>query len=496
MIKKLKTKILAVCITVVLIIAAIPILSTKSNKKQALPEYNLVVSIDGVYLKGEMTLNYINTNDHSVNDLYFALYPNAFKSEENIHNVAVSDRINEAYPNGFNEGYIKIIDVSVNNKDVGYSFEENEQILKIDTGEIKENKKSKIDIIFEEKLPDSPMRYGYGESTYNFGNWYPVLCPFENGEAVKLTYISNGDPFYSECADYNVTINMAPEFRLATSGNILSKNTQNPTLTQWQVSGKKLRDFAFVISTDFNLKSSQIGNTLVYSYYLNDDEMGQHALEYAKAALLCFNRLFGEYPYETLSVVAADFYIGGMEYPNMVMIDKTLYTPVAEEALEEVVVHEIAHQWWYGVVGNNETKEAWLDEGLTQYSVALYIEEAYGNERYKSYLRENEIYCKIVFDIVKDVNGSVNKKIDRSSNEFEHWLLYDALTYDVSALMFDNLRQNIGNDNFFNGIRHYYQNNRFKISNKQKFISDMNSGTGKDINAYIEPWLEGNIYWG
>lgn len=496
MIKKLKTKILAVCIALVLIIATIPLLSKGNNKTQEIPEYNLTASIDGAYLKGEMKLNYINTNNHAVNELFFSLYPNAFKSEENIHNVAVSDRINEAYPNGFNEGYINIIDVMVNNKKAKFSLEKSEQILMVETGEIKKNKKCTIEINFEEKLPDSPMRYGYGSNTYNFGNWYPVLCPYENGEAIKTTYISNGDPFYSECADYYVTINMAPEFRLASSGTILSKSTQNPTLTKWQIVGEKLRDFAFVISADFNLKSAQVGNTVVYSYYLNNDEMGQRALEYAKASLSCFNSLFGEYPYETLSVVATDFYIGGMEYPNMVMIDKTLYTPVAQEALEEVVVHEIAHQWWYGVVGNNETKEAWLDEGLTQYSVALYIEEAYGNERYKSYLRENEIYCKIVFDIVKESNGTVNKKIDRASEEFEHWLLYDALTYDVSALMFDSLRQNIGNETFFKGIRQYYENNKFKISSKDKFISDMSSSTGKDINAYIEPWLEGNIYWG
>ncbi len=495
MIKKLKIKIISVLIAVILIIAAIPLLN-RTNKKQTIPEYNITASIDGVYLKGEMVLNYVNTNNHTVNELYFALYPNAFKSEENIHNLAVSDRINEAYPNGFNEGYINVSEVFVNNKNAEFTFQENQQILKVDIGDIKTNKKCVIKINFKEKLPDSPMRFGYGESTYNFGNWYPILCPFENGEAIKTTYISNGDPFYSECADYNVTLNVAPEFRVATSGTILSKNTQNPTLTKWQIEGKNLRDFAFVISADFKLKSAQIGKTIVYSYYLNDDEMGQLALEYAKASLTCFNRLFGEYPYETLSVVASDFYIGGMEYPNMVMIDKSLYTPVAQEALEEVVVHEIAHQWWYGVIGNNEKKEAWLDEGLTQYSVALYIEEAYGNERYKSYLKENEIYCKIVFDIVKEVNGTVNKKIDRPSNEFEHWLLYDALTYDVSALMFDNLRQSIGDVSFFNGIRQYYENNKFKIVTKDKFISDMTSGAGKDVNAHIEPWLEGKIYWG
>lgn len=495
MIKKLKNKIIAVLIVVVLIGISV-FLTTLTKPKQQNCEYFIDVTIQEDYLKGEMTLNYINKNEEAINELYFNLYPNAFKNEKNILNVAVSDRINEAYPNGFSEGYINIISVMLNGKSAEFLLEEGEQVLKVNTGIIKKNGKKNIKIVFEEKLPDSPMRYGYGENTFNFGNWYPVLCPFENGEPIITKYTSNGDPFYSECSDYFVTIKTSPEFRIATSGKIVSKNTQNPMETKWTIEGKNIRDFAFVISEDFNLKSTKVGNTLIYSYYLENDEAGETALKYAQNAIDCFNKMFGEYPYETFSVVACDFYIGGMEYPNLVYIDKNLYSSIYYEALEEVVVHETAHQWWYGVVGNNEFKEAWLDEGLTQFSVALYIDEIYGKERYKMFLNENESYCKTVFEIVKDVTGTVNKQIDRPSSEFEHWLLYDAITYDVCALMFDNLRNSIGDEKLFNGLKGYYEANKFKISDKEKFISDFSLYSNTDTNAYLEPWLNGSIYWG
>ena len=495
MIKKLKNKILAVLIVVVLIISAV-FVSTITKKKQENNEYYISATIENEFLKGELLLNYVNKNEYTINELYFNLYTNAFKSEENVLNVAISDRINEAYPNGFDEGYITINNVIFNNKNVEYTLEENEQILKINTGQIKENEKVTIEISFEEKLPDSPMRYGYGENTFNFGNWYPILCPFEDGKPIITTYVANGDPFYSECADYYVTICASPEFRIATSGKILSKNTQNPMETKWQIEGKNIRDFAFVISKYFNLKSIKVGNTLIYSYYLENDDAGQMALQYAKDAITCYNAMFGEYPYETYSVVSCDFYIGGMEYPNLVYIDKSLYNDIFYEALEEVVVHETAHQWWYGIIGNNELKEAWIDEGLTQYSVALYLEKMYGEERYNLFLKENEAYCKTVFEIVKDVVGNVNKKIDRPTKEFEHWLLYDALTYDVSALMLDNLRKSIGNESFFNGLKGYYETNKFKTVNKNKFLKDFSNFSKSDINAYLEPWLMGSVYWG
>jgi aminopeptidase N len=224
--------------------------------------------------------------------------------------------------------------------------------------------------------------------------------------------------------------------------------------------------------------------------------MGEKALEYAKNALLCFNKLYGEYPYETFSVVAADFYIGGMEYPNMVMIDKNLYSTLMEEALEEVIVHEVAHQWWYGVVGNNEIKEPWLDEGLTQYSVALYLEKTYGKERYKTFLNENELYCKIVFELIEKNMETVNKKIDRPSKDFDNWLLYDALCYDVCALMYDSLRATIGDQSFFDGLRAYYNEYKYKNSTRNDFINCMENNTSKNIKGIIMPWLDGNIYWG
>jgi aminopeptidase N len=494
--KNIKKIVIISIAVVLLVIFAFLLFTINKDKGENRNVYNLTATVDGAYLDGEMTLDYFNGNEYQINELSFCLYPNAFKNEENINNVVVSGRVDEAYPNGFNEGYIKIKEINVDGKKADYLFEENEQILTVKTGKIKRNANIKIYIKFEEKLPDSPMRFGYGSNTYNFGNWYPVLCPFEDGKAVKSLYTACGDPFYSECADYNVKLHISPEFRVASSGKILSKKTDNPLFSEWSIKGENIRDFAFVISSCFNLKSQMVGNTLVYSYYLSDDEMGSLSLEYAKNAILTYNKLFGEYPYDTFSVVAADFYIGGMEYPNLVMIDKDLYTPLMNEALEEVIVHEAAHQWWYGIVGNNEINEPWLDEGLTQYSVALYYEKTYGKERYNAFLNESELYTKIVFDIVKDSNGSVNKKIDRKSTDFEHWLLYDALCYDVSALMYDSVRKTLGDEVFFECLKNYFNEYKYKNATGNDIKTCFNKYSTKNVSSLLEPWLEGNIYWG
>ncbi len=493
--RSLKNKLISACAVTLLIALMLLSAYVFSPEKEKRNVYTIGVDTENELFSGKMKLEYINRGE-SVGELYFCLYPNAFRDEANIGNVAVADRIEEAYPNGFDSGYINIASVSVNGKKAEFSTEENGQILRVETGNIRHGGKKTVEMEFTGKLPYSPMRFGYGKQTYNFGNWYPVLCPVIDGEAVKCTYIANGDPFCSECADYRVTVTAPTGFRLASSGTIDAGKSNDPFKTAWEIKGDNIRDFAFVLSRNFELCSKKAGDTVVYSYFPVGNGFGDEALQYACNALECFNAKYGKYPYPTLSVVSSDFYIGGMEYPNLVMINKDFYEEDKVEALEETVVHEVAHQWWYGIVGNNEIKDAWLDEGLTEYSVGAYYEEMYGRERYESFMRQNESYCKVIFRVMENMNGSAEKKIMRAGNEFEHWLLYDAVTYDATALMLDYLRSCIGKTAFENGMRRYFENNKYTLSDGEHFISDMSAGSGKDVGDMIRPWLEGKVYWG
>src|SRR5699024_3207279 len=136
-----------------------------------------------------------------------------------------------------------------------------------------------------------------------------------------------------------------------------------------------------------------------------------------------------KYPYSQFSVVEADFYIGGMEYPNLVMIDQSLYSDDSEEYLELVTVHETAHQWWYGVVGNNQIEEAWLDEGLTEYSTLLYYRHRYGQKKMDAIsfkmIGKGKYQGLSVYTQGKEIDETIAKPIYR----FSDWLTYDFLVY-------------------------------------------------------------------
>ena len=127
--------------------------------------------------------------------------------------------------------------------------------------------------------------------------------------------------------------------------------------------------------------SEKINDTTI-SYYYFDDKNPEQSLKASVDSIKTFSNLYGLYPYKTLSVCESDFIYGGMEYPNLVFIS------TSQENYEDyiyTIVHEIAHQWWYNLVGNNEYEYGFLDEGLTEYSTYLFYDE---NKEYNMNTRE------------------------------------------------------------------------------------------------------------
>ena len=459
----------------------------RATAAPAFDRYDLNVTVKENRLTGRETLSLWNRSGETVSALFFCLSANAYRDAER---VAVKEKMSEAYPHGFSQGKTDILRVRVNETDAPFSLEEDGQILSVTVPPLSPGGKMTVRIDFSDVLPDSPARFGKGDDTLNFGNWYPVLCPLREQE--KPLYIPFGDPFYSDCADYHLTLRAPAGYRLASSGVIENKN-EGIFETAWEVTGYAMRDLAFVLSPAYVLQSRHVGDTLVYVYGFGEND--GVALTYACRALACFDRLFGAYPYPTFTLAAADLYIAGMEYPTLVMIDRSLFASDKIEALEETIAHETAHQWWYAAVGSDPLREAWLDEGLAQYATALYLEETYGEERYQEFIRGSETYVRTVFYIMEQEGETVSRAIERPTKDFEHWLLYNAMCYDAPCVMFDALRQMVGRKTLVNGLRAFAEQNQFQTVGKKELIDALSASTGKNIASYLAPWLAGEVYW-
>lgn len=428
--------------------------------------------------------NIIITNDKSTEfeELYFHLYPNAFKSFDDA--PFPRGEMERAYPEGFLPGYLSVKKIFIDSAEANYEIEGT--FLKVILSKpFKPKDKLVMTVEFDAVLPPACGRFGYGKNTFNIGNWYPILATYDDKGWHKEPYYDVGDPFYSEVGIYDVHISAPKDYIIAASGSLQEKREKADQIV-WNFKTDLVRDFAWVASNKFRTVNLNIGKTRITSYYLEGDEdYGQEALEYAQKALVFFNNYFGEYPYSDYSVVASDFYIGGMEYPNLVIIGEEFYRP--GDFLEYVIVHETAHQWWYGLVGNNQVMEAWLDEALAEYSTILYYENIHGKKTGK---RVYEVTILNPYKLYEA--GNIHRPVLRHLSEFNDWRDYSATVYYKGAIMLKYLEARIGKAKLREALCYYFGENLYKNASTIDFIKAINYVTGVDWTDYIYRWLKGS----
>jgi len=360
--------------------------------------------------------------------------------------------------------------------------------LEISANNLAPNDRLSIDIEYSVIIPNCLHRFGYGDNTINVANFYPIMAVYD-GEWNLDPYDSNGDPFYSDIANYDVSITAPSNLVIASTGEV--KNTQVvDDVKTYDISAKAVRDFAFVMSDKFNVVSEKYENVNISYYYYNDENFEQN-LKAGVDSIKTFNKLFGEYPYSTYSIVKANFIHGGMEYPNMVIISDDV-TDINDYI--NVIVHETAHQWWYGLVGNNEYDYGWLDEGLTDYSTALFYKNnpEYGinfddiiKNTTNSYVTFVEVYTKVL--------GSVDTSMTRNLSEYDTEPEYVYMAYVKGVLLFDSLRENVGEEKFINTLQKYFKDNKYKNATPDDLIGAFEKNLCCEMRGFFDSWLNGNV---
>ncbi len=475
----------------IFIVLLCPIFLNGCGKNEKFSVYNLNIVYDEEThsLTAKEEVEYVNNSSNAFKEIYFHLYPNAFREEAKERPVSLAN-FSTAYPNGQSYGNIEIKSVMVENKSVEHRIEgEDENILAVPlVKELFPDESIKVSIEFVVNIPNVNHRFGYGENTINIANFYPIACVYEDGKGFATDlYSRNGDPFYSDVANYNVKISYDKSLSLASSGNIVSSKAGDEITATIQA--EKVRDFAIVLSSKFNCKN-EITNGVEVRYYYYNDETPNETLSLSVKALDFFSESFGAYPYKQLSVVQNNFVYGGMEYPNLVMISDTLST----ESAYYVIVHEIAHQWWYGVVGNDEFNEAWVDESLTEYSTTLFFEnhEEYGFD-YKTLVTNANTSFKFYYDIYKNICDEVDTSMNRALSDFDTDPEYVHSIYTQGVIMYDSLRELIGEKKFYACCKAYYEKMGYRNASGAELISIFSRVSGKNLEEFFMSYMNGEV---
>lgn len=477
-----------ICVLLVICAAAACVtLAACKEKKAEISEYEIFASYDAEArtLKGTVDFTYYNDTGNEIGDLKFNLYGNAFRENAQFKPVSQS-YTNAAYYAGVNYGAMTVDGVeNCSGWNVGG---EDENILTVTLlTPVYPEENVKIKISYTLALAKINHRTGVTENTVNLGNFYPVLCAYSGEGFIECAYYSNGDPFLSECANYKVTLDLPPEYVAATGGKLENRTTaadrQKCTYTL-----NNARDFAAVISDKFKTVKKDVNGTEVIYYYYSDNEP-ETALAAAAESLQYFGATFGGYAYPVYSVVQTGFCYGGMEYPGLVMIsdslnkDDNIYT----------VVHETAHQWWYAMVGSNQLTDAWQDEGLAEYSTLMFFENhpAYSFTRTGIIGSATKSY-RAYYTVYKQIFGDADTSMNRHLKDYESEYEYTNIAYNKGLILFDMLRQSIGDEKFLSGLKKYFAENEFKIATREQLFGCFISG-GVDLECFFNSFIEGKI---
>ncbi len=447
-------------------------------------EYNIVASYDDEahVLSAVQTVKITNRSDNSFDSVKFHIYANQYRQDAATPVVSNAYR-GRAYPNGESYGEIVFDSVKVNGKAVAFTVEGSDcDILSVPTENgLFPNDGAEVEMTYRVQLANICHRLGYNDKTVNLGNWYPVLCHVDNGTYTASPYYNIGDPFVSETANYNVSLTLPEKYLVACTGELTDATSDNGFVT-YRYRAEAVRDFAAVLSCEFTKISKTVDDVQVNYFYYNDAEP-ETSLATACGMLSYLNQNVGKYPYKQYSVAETGFCYGGMEYPNLAMVTS------GSASYQEAIAHETAHQWFYGVVGNNQITDAWQDEGLCEFVTYLYLDSTGATPLSRNILGCTKTYVTYV-DVLDRYYQNVDRRM-RSVQEYKSDNEYVVFTYVKGSLMFNTVYETVGANKFWKSLQTYYDQAQFTVAPSSQLIQCFASACGDEAGNIFNSFVGG-----
>lgn len=505
---------------------------------QQTANYNIDVTLDDLShrLEGQISIEYHNNSPDTLRSIFLHLWPNAFKDQSSAFaKQKLGQKSTDFYYALKSErGHIAGFDFKVNDQQVQTSYYQNNEVVELALKQgLLPGTSIDISTPFSVKIPNSFSRLGHIDQSYQITQWYPkpaVYAPSENNweqdqsrknKWYTMPYLDQGE-FYSEFGDFNVRITVPQNYVVAASGDLQNeselewltkKDKETRTLDTFETDLsippsaaefktlhyelKQAHDFAWfadkrfhVLKSDLKIKGREDPIT-TWSFFTNEEaDLWTSSPDYIEAASTFYSEKVGMYPYNQVSAVQSALSAGaGMEYPTITVIGEV----GTARNLERLIVHEVGHNWFYGILASNERDYPWMDEGINSY-----YEERYFRERYESN-DPGDYY---------GMDSKLSKRItnDYNLHELNQWMLvymsrknydqpvcshsthlsdinYGLMVYRKAAIAFRYLENYLGQKSFDQIMQSYY--NKFAFAHPQP----------RHIRQHIEYESGRNLEW-
>ncbi|MFB0515734.1 MAG: M1 family metallopeptidase, partial [Candidatus Neomarinimicrobiota bacterium] len=495
--------------------------------------YTMQVRLDteNHQLTGTSHIVYTNHSPDSLRHFFLMLYPNAFKPGSVRYREAQQIYRRPAYPRATPRAYISEdnpsgIDISsltltLPSGAATSSFKVDDTILEVALPEpLAPGARLTLDLEWVHTVRRHTGRAGYRGEQYDMAQWYPKVVVYDEHGWNNEPFHLMGE-FYGEFSTFDVTIDVPYSYVLGATGVVTSGDpgweaarvdTSVP-FNKWsetyreeresRLAGKederrtitfhaeKVHDFAWIASADFVYESGSWNGTQVnvlYNLRVGQD-WTKKVVQRSERTLEWLSTRFGPYPYPQVTTTHA-LMGGGMEYPMLVMNGSES---------ESLIVHEIGHIWFYGMLGNNEMEEAWLDEGFTTFQTSWYMTSRYGHlgvdqtalpdTWFQRHRKRTPSLAQVQWLGASLQTSGYNEPIATAAYRSGSSFAYGRNAYTKASLMLEQLQYILGEETFDRAMQSYYRQWALKHVNEYRFRRAMEQASGQELDWFFDQWL-------
>jgi len=465
----------------------------RPDRAAPVASYTLTARLDETAhsVHGEGTLVWRNTSQTSTAELYLHLYLNAFENAQTLFNRSSFTRARSGRaPRRWGKITLsRLVARELGGLDLLSSLEPHTPGDPLDATDrrlplprpIAPGESLTLELEWEAVLPDIVERTGVARDFHFVGQWFPKVARLEaDGTWAHFPFHPHAE-FYADFGDYDVTLDVPDGMVVGATGRRVSESVEGGRRRLRQ-RADSVHDFAWTAWGAFERREARVGSVDVHLLYPPGNTLNaERTLAALRFSLPFFEARYGTYPYPDLTVVHPPVFAasaGGMEYPTLITTGGPWHQPLWSRATELVTIHELGHQWFYGLIATHEPRWPFLDEGLNSYAETLASEALFGPTSASDLA--GLALSATALHRAGMLLGAHDGPLARPAAEFVDFAELGGLVYSRTALVFRTLGNVYGRDRLERAFRSYAQRFRFGHPTPDDLLQTLEEELGSD----------------
>lgn len=493
--------------------------------------YHITAALDDKtdIIDGTEALTYKNNSPDNLNFVYFHLYNNAQTKGSYLEDLYKHNNLKVKFGKYGSQGLGTVVS-SIKLDGNELKTELDNTILKVFLPKpLRHGESITFNISFKTYFDTGTIRNrmktfnAFGYKHYDVVHWYPRISVYDRKQGWDTDQHMDHE-FYGDFGTFDVSFTLPNNYITEATGILINKDEVMPaelrakldiknfknkiwnekpsviiapdgTTKTWVYYAKDVHDFALTTDPTYRIGETEWDGIKCYAYVQEPHASHwQNAAEYTSKVIQINSQDFGRYAYPKITVADAQ---DGMEYP-MLTLDGGF-----DPDYRDLISHEVSHNWFFGMVGSNETYRACLDEGFTQFLSNWTYEKIDGKQRirykYKypyverfsepDHVRNSEVYNGYMSDAARGVETNINVHSDMYNGGIRHNGGYRQV-YSKTATMLYNLQYVLGDSLFLDAMKHYFMQWKFAHPYVEDFRNSIIQYTHVDLNWFFDEWME------